>query len=243
MPPPPAKRRRLSRAHDHDTGGAERVTAPSVPDETPPQAASLSRMSSAELDRLFQTLPLEDYQGGSSPVLPSRDRSTLSFEAGPISVPSQSVPLRRLSKRLSENGASDDLLFQNMGLDPDRIRQMLLERGINGLYDWQRRCLALEEVRNGQNLLYALPTSSGKTLVAEVREYYVLARELLIQVIYSLISLSDASSPVMTPSDQPLSCGFVASPFEGCGGLEEGCTPDIALCINCGGKGSSFAED
>lgn len=42
--------------------------------------------------------------------------------------------------------------------------------------DWQDTCLCLPSVMNGHNLIYSLPTSGGKTLVAEL----LICRQLLL---------------------------------------------------------------
>ncbi|XP_062599210.1 helicase POLQ-like, partial [Saccostrea cucullata] len=64
-------------------------------------------------------------------------------------------------------GSADDI-GPFYGL-PSKVQQLLQkQRGITSLYEWQDECLRLPTLQKGGNLVYSLPTSGGKTLVAEV---------------------------------------------------------------------------
>ncbi|XP_009078272.1 PREDICTED: helicase POLQ-like, partial [Acanthisitta chloris] len=59
---------------------------------------------------------------------------------------------------------------------PSKVKDLFGQlRGIETLYEWQHDCLMLESLQQRKNLIYSLPTSGGKTLVAEI----IILQELL----------------------------------------------------------------
>ena len=52
---------------------------------------------------------------------------------------------------------------------PDLVRVLIAQhRHVTELYDWQREVLESSALRSGRSFVYSLPTSGGKTLVAEI---------------------------------------------------------------------------
>ncbi|KAA0202522.1 hypothetical protein HAZT_HAZT007355 [Hyalella azteca] len=67
---------------------------------------------------------------------------------------------------------------------PSTVLELLHKhRGINGLYDWQSECI--NKGLRGNNLLVSLPTSGGKTLVAEM----LMLRALLVRKKHAIFLL------------------------------------------------------
>lgn len=95
------------------------------------------------------------------------DTSLLETSMEKLSQPPSSMPGGDPWARLeSSQEALDERKYP---LPDDQMNQFMKIKGLSkGLYTWQDDCLRLKKVINGSNLVFSLPTSAGKSLVAEV---------------------------------------------------------------------------
>ncbi|XP_030372629.1 helicase POLQ-like [Scaptodrosophila lebanonensis] len=96
---------------------------------------------------------------------------------------------------------------------PDRIKKLIFQhKGVQSLYEWQDECLNLPAICKRKNLIYALPTSGGKTLVAEI----LMLRELLCRerdVLFILPYVSIVQEKVSAMSPFAIALDFIVDEY------------------------------
>ncbi|KAI6652765.1 DNA polymerase theta-like [Oopsacas minuta] len=135
---------------------------------------------------------------------------------------------KRLSFLASQDLISDLLKLSNWSLPPT-VLEAYKNIGIECMFRWQVECLMKQDVLIGRNLIYSAPTSSGKTLVAEM---LILKRILEVKkkAIYVLPYISIVNEKVHHLKQLLKGCGLRVGGFMG-GSTPRGGFPDIDIAV------------
>lgn len=98
---------------------------------------------------------------------------------------------------------------------PSKVKELYIEhKGVTELFLWQEKCLKSSAVKSKSNFLYSLPTSGGKTLVAEI----IMLQELLCykkNTIFILPYVSIVQEKIKTLTPFALELGFYLEEYAG----------------------------
>ncbi|XP_053594792.1 helicase POLQ-like isoform X2 [Microplitis demolitor] len=122
-----------------------------------------------------------------------------------------STDLNQYSAETEKN--TNDLNQQNFYGLPIQVESLIKKtKNITQLYDWQDECL--KAVNNRENLIYALPTSGGKTLVAEI----LMLKEILCHkknVIFVLPYIAIVQEKIQSMAPFAIELGFLLEEYAG----------------------------
>ncbi|XP_051169312.1 helicase POLQ-like [Leptopilina boulardi] len=122
--------------------------------------------------------------------------------------------LHEMSSNFGRNQIDSQLDNSFYGL-PQKMKYLVQKyKGIDELYAWQQECLNLEAIKKRKNLIYSLPTSGGKTLVAEI----LMLREIVRNkknVIFILPYVAIVQEKVQAMAPFAIDMGFLVEEYAG----------------------------
>ncbi|NXN74651.1 HELQ Helicase, partial [Himantopus himantopus] len=119
-----------------------------------------------------------------------------------------------VAKKTIESSSVDIGPFYGL---PSKVKDLFRQfRGIETLYEWQHDCLMLESLQQRKNLIYSLPTSGGKTLVAEI----IILQELLcrqkdVLMILPYVAIVQEKVWILGLSSFGIELGFLVEEYAG----------------------------
>ncbi|CAG5075502.1 Similar to HELQ: Helicase POLQ-like (Homo sapiens) [Cotesia congregata] len=115
-----------------------------------------------------------------------------------------------VEEQSSQNDINENTSFYGLSKNVELLIKQT--KNITNLYDWQDECL--KAVDNRKNLIYALPTSGGKTLVAEI----LMLKQILCHkknVIFVLPYVAIVQEKIQTLSPFAIQLGFLLEEYAG----------------------------
>ncbi|NWS12219.1 HELQ Helicase, partial [Pachyramphus minor] len=100
---------------------------------------------------------------------------------------------------------------------PSKVKDLFRQlRGIETLYEWQHDCLMLDSLQQKKNLIYSLPTSGGKTLVAEIMILQeLLCRQKDVLMILPYVAIVQEKVWIQGLSSFGIELGFLVEEYAG----------------------------